>query len=211
LTLTRRQILENQQVTLDARLRLAGMMPEPPAIPEPDMRISDPKKRDKAHAKAIRAAQQAYATARKTAYEAARMPWMGCNAGRAVATVPELRKATDLDVPTLWAAVTRIRSVYTRYWAVNGIPPPYAKGMNLELEPEPFGSDDVDVTDGGWDDRTEEQRVKAATAAMMHLEHLLGMAGQGVTAETKGVVLGDEPVRSLPRLLAGLAAVARDA
>lgn len=47
--------------------------------------------------------------------------------------------------------------------------------------------------------------MKDATRAMMHLEGVLGRAGYGVAAEVKSVVLGDALVRSLPRLLAGLA------
>jgi hypothetical protein len=205
-------MLENQQVALDARLRIAGMLPEPPVIPEPDMRIKDVRKRDKAHGRAIRDAEHRFASATAQAYESARSPWMGCNAGRAIAQTPDLRKvlASVPDVPTLWQAITRIRATYARYWQAIGAPPPYAKGMNLELEPEPFGSDDVDVTDGGWDDRSEEERVKAATDAMMHIEGVLGMAGYGVASEVKGVVLGDAAVRSLPKLLVGLLAVLRD-
>jgi hypothetical protein len=122
---------------------------------------------------------------------------LGCNAGRAIDAHGQR--------PELWAAIKAIRAVYARYWQAIGAPPPYAKVALLTYLPEPFGSDDVDVST--WDDRTEVERVKAATAAMMRMEQALGMAGEGVRAEIKGVVLMDEPVRSVARLLAGLKAV----
>ena len=81
--------------------------------------------------------------------------------------------------------------------------------MDLELLPEEFGSDGVQV-DGGWDDRSERERVDAATNAMMHMERVLGMAGYGVSVEVKAVVLRDEQCRHVDRLIAGLAAVARE-
>lgn len=204
---------ETLRLPLETRLRLAGQFPEPIPEPEPDLRIADPKKRMKAFAKAARNVEHANKSAMSKALDAARAPWFGCNAGRAISQAPALRLVLadkTLDVPTLWDAVQRVRSIYTRYWHAIGAPSPYPSGMNLELLPEEFGSDGVEV-EGGWDDRTEEERVKAATDAMMHLEGVLGMAGYGVAAEVKSVVLGDQPVKHLARLLAGLAAVAREA
>lgn len=203
---------ETIRPALETRLRMAGMAPVPKPVPEPDQRIKDPKKRGKAHAKAAIAVQHANAHAMAKALDAAKSPWFGCPAGRAIATVPSLSLALkDVpDVPTLWEAVQRVRNVYTRYLAAIGAPNPNPAGMNMELMPEEFGSDGVEV-DAGWDDRTEEERVKAATSAMMHMEGVLGRAGEGVLAEVKAVVLRDQAVRRIDRLIVGLAAVAKDA
>ena len=204
---------ETLRLPLETRLRLAGKFPEIVPMPEPDMRIADEKKRMKAFAKAARSVDHANKSAMSKALDTARAPWFGCSAGRAISQTPAIRLALAdkaLDVQTLWDAVQRVRAIYARYWHAIGAPSPYARGMNLELMPEEFGSDGVEV-EGGWDDRTEEERVKAATDAMMHLEGVLGMAGYGVASEVKAVVLGDQTVKHLDRLLAGLAAVVREA
>lgn len=202
---------ETIRPALDTRLRLAGREPKLAPKPEPDMRITDPKKRAKALAKAERQVEHANAAATAKALREIAAPWFGCPAGRAIASAPALKSdLAGMDVPTLWDACQRVRAVYARYLAAIAAPSPYAAGMNLELMPEEFGSDGVEV-DGGWDARTEDERVKDATRAMMHLDQVLGMAGEGVLAEVKAVVLRDEAVRHLDRLIVGLAAVARHA
>lgn len=203
---------ETIRPALDVRLKVAGTMPAQLPTPEPDMRIADPKKRAKAYAKALRNVEHANTAAMARALDTARAPWFGCPAGRAIATVPRLKIAVAdaPDVPTLWDAVQRIRAVYARYLHAIGAPDPNPHGMDLELMPEEFGSDGVEV-DGGWDDRTEEERVKDATRAMMHMEGVLGSAGEGVLAEVKAVVLRDQQVRRIDRLIAGLVVVANGA
>lgn len=128
----------------------------------------------------------------------------GSNAGRAIA-------AAGCDIPAMMQAIQRVHEVYSRYISAIEAPSPYPKGMNLELAPEEFGSDGVEVDLGGWDGRTEEERVKGAMAAMMHMDAVLGRAGYGVAHEVKAVVLRDERVRFLDRLIAGLVAVGKDA
>ena len=195
---------ETLRPALEVRLRVAGI--EPPVIPDPqpDMRIDDPRRREKALAKARLSVEHANKSAMSRALEGARAPWFGCNAGRAIAA------AEGADTAALWDACQRVRSVYANWRASIMAPGPHPLGMNLELLPEEFGTHGVEV-DGGWDDRTEEERVKDAARAMMHMEGVLGRAGQGVASEVKSVVLGGGVVRSLPRWLAGLAAVVRDA
>lgn len=124
-------------------------------------------------------------------------PHMGFSAGRATDGEP--------DGPKLWEAARRIYAVYHRYWQSIGAPSPYAKAAKVELMPEPFGSEGVEVVP--YDDRTEEEKCKAAANAMMRVETVLGMAGEGVAREVKSVVLGDEAVRDKARLLSGLRAL----
>ena len=124
---------------------------------------------------------------------------MCCTAGRAIDADPERDK--------LWQAIKTVLAVYTRYWTAIGAPPPYAKAAMLEHLPEALGTDGVEAST--WDDRSEEERAKAATSAMMRIEGLLGMAGQGVSAEVKHVLLKDEAVRDYARLRAGLLAVSQ--
>lgn len=210
--MSRTKDAEGFRAAMDARLRVAGMTPKPIPIPEPDMRIADPRQRQKKHAKAALSVKHANDAALAKARDTARAQWFGCPAGRAIARLPEVRRAVQdaPDVPTLWEAICRVRATYERYRSAIDAPSLHARGMNLELLPEEFGSDGVEVS-GEWDGRTEEERVKAATAAMMHLEAVLGMAGYGVAVEVKRVVLRDEPVKYLDRLILGLAAVAKDA
>lgn len=122
---------------------------------------------------------------------------LGCNAGRAI--------DGERDRTELWAAVKLIITTYTRYWLSIGAPQPYAKAAMLTYLPEILGSDGVEAST--WDDRTEEQKVKGAAAAMMRIEQALGSAGYGVAAEVKGVVLQDAPVRDYGKLIAGLRSV----
>lgn len=127
-------------------------------------------------------------------------PHMGCPAGRAI--------DGHKDRPRLWEAVKRIRAVYAAYWRAIGAPPPYARGMNMGVLPDPWGSEGVEVV--RLDTRSEEERIKAATSAMMHMEGVLGATG--AIAEVKRVVLStEEPVRDMGRFLAGLQAVVEDA
>jgi hypothetical protein len=125
--------------------------------------------------------------------------WMGCNAGRAIeGEAPDVRAE-------LWAAIKHVATTYARYWASIGAPPPYASAAMMTYLPEIMGSDGVEAST--WDHRTEEERVRASSAAMMRLEQTLGMAGEGVAVEVKGVVLHDAPVRNYARMVLGLRAV----
>jgi hypothetical protein len=193
---------ETIRPALEVRLRLAGTAPAQAPLPEPDMKISDPKRRAKAFVKAARNVDHANKAAMAKALDEAKWEGMGCVAGRAIVRHPSRQE--------LFSAVKRIWKVEANWLAAIGAPSPHPQGMNLDLMPEEFGSDGVEVF-GGWDGRTEEERVKAATAAMMHLEGVLGRAGYGVLAEVKAVVLRDQAVRRIDRLIIGLAAVVKDA
>jgi hypothetical protein len=210
--MTKAKAAETIRPALETRIRIAGIAPNQTPIPEPDMRIPDPKKRLKSYAKIARNIDAANKAAMSKALDTAKSPWYGCPAGRAIAKVPALALALkDVpNVPTLWQAIQRVRGVYQRYLNAIGAPSPNAAGMNLELLPEEFGTDGVEV-DSGWDWRPEEERVKAATDAMMHMDGVLGRAGYGVLAEVKAVVLRDQAVRRIDRLIVGLAAVVKDA
>jgi hypothetical protein len=82
------------------------------------------------------------------------------------------------------------------------VPPPYAKSAMLTYLPDKIGSDGVEAST--WDNRSEEERVRAAVTAMMHMERVLGMVGYGVASEVKQVVLHDAKVRDYAKLVAGL-------
>ena len=131
----------------------------------------------------------------------ASQPWMGCPAGRAIEGEPSEVRAE------LWEAVKRVSAVYWRYWLAIGAPPPYAKSAALAYLPESLGSEGVEASE--WDDRSEQEKVEAATRAMMKLEQALGMAGEGVAAEVKGVVLAEAEVGDYRRLVKGLRAAIR--
>lgn len=130
-------------------------------------------------------------------------PWMGCTAGRAI--------EAETDRAELWEAIKRVRQVYTTYWRTTGIPSPYAKIGALASIPDAFGSDGVEIGDRKVTDiRSIEDRVKSATAAMMRMETILGMAGYGVAHEVKRVVLSfreEEGVKDQSRYFLGLRAV----
>lgn len=121
---------------------------------------------------------------------------MGCTAGRAIDHEPAEARAE------LWAAIKRIGQTFARYWQAIGAPPPYAKAAMLAYLPEPTGSDGVEAS--RWDDRSEQERVRAAADAMMHMEGRLRVAG--AAAEVKAVVLHDADVQDYERFVRGLKA-----
>lgn len=131
--------------------------------------------------------------------EAALAEHLGCHAGRALHGHPGLAG--------LWDTIKRIRAVYARYWAVHGLPTPFAKSASLVAMPEPIGSDGVEV-DSGWDDRPIEEKSRTSTAAMMRIEGVLMLSRS--RAAVKATVLCDEPVRDRPALIAALMAVEAD-
>lgn len=137
---------------------------------------------------------------------------MGCEAGRALEMAVESGELARADLPALWEAVRRVRAIYATYWRAIGAPPPYAATAGLTVLPEPWGSEGVEIGVGvAYDARSEVERVRDATAAMMWAEGVLGMAGAGVAAEVKRVVLYDGAVRDRAAYLRGLRANAQNA
>jgi hypothetical protein len=124
---------------------------------------------------------------------------LGCKAGRAIDPYYEFWPE---EGARLWKAIDRIRRVFTGYWIAMSVPPPYAKSAMLTYLPDKIGSDGVEAST--WDNRSEEERVRAAVTAMMHMERVLGMVGYGVASEVKQVVLHDAKVRDYAKLVAGL-------
>jgi hypothetical protein len=121
---------------------------------------------------------------------------MGCTAGRAIDHEPDQTRAE------LWNAIKRIRAVFNRYWIAIGAPPPYAKAAMMAYLPDALGTDGVEAST--WDSRSQEEKIRAAVTAMMHIERVLGMAGYGVASEVKQVVLYDAKVLDYAKLVAGL-------
>ncbi len=125
---------------------------------------------------------------------------MGCEAGRAI--------DGESDRAELWAAIKAIASAHRAYWQAIAAPYPYPRILALETEAEaPSGGVEVSAK---ADIRTPEERVRTAVNRMMHIETVLGAAGEGVAAVVKETVLHDRPVRCRRRYLAGLRAVVSD-
>jgi hypothetical protein len=140
---------------------------------------------------------------------------MGCTAGRALEMLADAGhedvqklagfKLQFTDIPELWAAVEHVMATHFRYWKAIGAPAPYANGAWPKYINDALGTAGVDVS--RWDDRSDEEKVKSASNAMMWLEQQLRSTGYGVATEVKQVVLHDAKVLDYAKLVAGLRSV----
>ncbi|MGR3480867.1 hypothetical protein [Salipiger marinus] len=113
-----------------------------------------------------------------------RGPWFGCSAGRAMAAI-----VTDHEERAeLWDAIQHMRGVQGFYDAVIGAPSRHARGMRLLLAPEAL---ETDADTPPVDDRTDEEKLRDATAARMRLEGWLGYTDKAARSAAMSAVLDD--------------------
>ncbi|HBS98604.1 MAG TPA: hypothetical protein DEB47_01790 [Citreicella sp.] len=129
-----------------------------------------------------------------------RAPWLGCAAGRAMASAV----ADDEERAALWDAIQFMRGVQGSYDAVIGAPSRHARGMRLLLAPEAM---EADAETPPVDDRTDEEKLRDATAARMRLEGWLGYTDKAARSEALSVVLDDCAPGDVPGLVAALRCV----
>lgn len=107
-------------------------------------------------------------------------PWWGCYAGRVLGETT----MGEADRNDLWSAVCHMRKVVTQHDAALGIPKRHAACMRLLQATVGIGRVE--------DDRSDEDRVRQATAALMKVETWLGFTDGRARSEAKRVVLHDE-------------------
>lgn len=125
----------------------------------------------------------------------------GCNAGRAI-----IAHVADPDEQSsLFAAVQHMRRVVAQHDAAIGAPRRHAVCLRLLV---PIEAMTADADSPAPDMRSEAERSRAATSAMMRVEGWLGWTDAGAASEARRVCLEDDPVRSPLALLAALRCVA---
>lgn len=116
---------------------------------------------------------------------AAKAEWMGCNAGRAMASVAE----TEAERKELWAAIHHMRRVQLAYDRAIGAPNRHAQCLRIML---PLEALHADAATPPADLRTDEERHRQAVSAWMQLQGWLGYADKQAAGLCKRVVIDDE-------------------
>jgi hypothetical protein len=98
-------------------------------------------------------------------------PWMGCNAGRAIASQP--------DVVALWGVITAIRQTRHAYLVAIDSTPDDAKGMRLAIKSE------GDEEPRKIDPRSPEEKAHDAYDAWLNMLEIFDRLGPNVA---KGIV-----------------------
>lgn len=113
-----------------------------------------------------------------------RAPWFGCVAGRVIGQKVMEERERD----ALWTAIQHMRKVVTAYDAAIGAPRRHAICLRLLA---PADGMSADASSPPLDARTPEEKVRAATTALMALEGWLGYADKAAASVAKRVVLED--------------------
>lgn len=129
-----------------------------------------------------------------------RAPWWGCQAGIIIGNAD----LTHDQRLTLWDAAQHMRRVWANYYRATGIAGRYPKCMSILAPPDRM---EADAASPPLDTRTDEERQREATSAMMRVEGLLGRISAIAASECKRVVLDDQQCFDAPGLLAGLRVV----
>ena len=130
-----------------------------------------------------------------------RAPWWGCQAGIIIGNAD----LTHDQRLTLWDAAQHMRRVWASYYRAIGIAGRYPKCMSILAPPDRM---EADAASPPLDTRTDEERQREATSAMMRVDGLLGRISAIAASECKRVVLDDQQCFDAPGLLAGLRVVA---
>lgn len=131
---------------------------------------------------------------------AMRAQMAGCNAGRAI-----LVAVHDPDERTqLFAAVQHMRRVIAMHDASIGAPRRHAVCLRLLA---PLDAMETSADAPAYDDRSEADRARAATSALMAMEGWLGWTDSGSASEARRVVIDDHEVRDTIGMLSALRCV----
>lgn len=132
---------------------------------------------------------------------AMRSQMAGCNAGRAI--LVHVQDGGERD--RLFGAVTHLRQTVARHDAAIGAPRRHAKCLALLVPVDPM---QASADSPAFDDRTPEEKARAATSAWMALHGWLDHTDKRAASEAKAVCLEDQAVRDPVGLLSALACVA---
>lgn len=130
----------------------------------------------------------------------ARSPWYGCAAGRAMAAAV----SDHDDRARLWDAIQHMRRVQVAHDRAIGAPVRHAKCLRLLV---PIEALSADAETPPLDERTDEEKQRAATSAMMRLEGWLGYTDKAARSEALRVVIDDGEARDIVGLLSALLCV----
>lgn len=114
----------------------------------------------------------------------ARAPWWGCEAGKAMASITPASER-----PALWDAIQHMRKVQAAYDAAIGAPRRHATCLRLLAPQEAF---ETDASAPPLDTRTDAERLRHATTALMAVEGWLGYVEGRAASVCKRVVIDDE-------------------
>jgi hypothetical protein len=109
-----------------------------------------------------------------------RGPWWGCYAGRLIGEVT----MGAADRADLWSAICHMRKVVVQHDAALGLPKRHPACMRLLQASVGIGRIE--------DDRSDDDKVRATTAALMKVETWLGYTDGAARSEAKRVVVSDE-------------------
>jgi hypothetical protein len=123
------------------------------------------------------------------------------------ATVPDLtaaeRRRGDRDRRAdLWQAVMHMRGVWTAYNLAIGAPPRHAQGSHILAPTEAMTTESAPV-----DDRTPEERARAAVSAWMRLHGWLGHVDAAAQSATIIAVVDETGITNWPGILRALECV----
>jgi hypothetical protein len=127
----------------------------------------------------------------------ARAPWLGCRAGRAMAAA-----VTDHEERAqLWDAIQHLRRVQVAHDRAIGAPTRHARCLRLLVPVEAMSAD---AATPPVDERSDEERQRDATRALMRVEGWLGYTDKRARSEVLRVVVDDGEVRDVAGLLSAL-------
>ena len=128
-------------------------------------------------------------------------PWWGCHAGKAMAAAVKDHNQRI----AMWDAICHMRRVQVEFDRAIGAPDRHAQCLRLLLPIEPM---EADSTTPPLDERTPQERQRAAEAAIMRLEGWLGYTDGMAASEAKRAVIDDHEVRDAAGFLSALRCVA---
>ncbi|SEN51021.1 hypothetical protein SAMN04489859_1008111 [Paracoccus alcaliphilus] len=113
-----------------------------------------------------------------------RAPWWGCTAGRVIGR-EIMDETTRKD---LWSAIVHMRRVVTSHDAAIGAPRRHAVCLRLLA---PMDAMEADAETPPADTRSDADKQRQATSALMRIEGWLGYTDKTAASEAKRVVLDD--------------------
>lgn len=137
----------------------------------------------------------------EAAIRAAKAEWMGCNAGKAMASVV----TGEAERRELWAAIHHMRRVQIAYDRAIGAPNRHAQCLRIMLPLEPM---QADASSPPADLRTEDDKHRQAVSGWMQMQGWLGHADKADASICKRVVIDDERCQNAAAMVRALHCVA---
>ena len=114
-----------------------------------------------------------------------RAPWWGCNAGRVIAT----EALSERERSDLWVAIQHMRRVQAAHDRAIGAPSRHPACLRLMTPPDRL---EATAESPPLDMRTDAEKAREATAALMRVETWLGYTDVRAASVAKRVVIDDQ-------------------